>query len=107
MSIARVRHKYGAVRTELDGFKFSSKAESRYYLGLKARKAAGEVLFWLMQVPFHLPGGVRYVVDFQEFHADGSVHFVDVKGTETESFRAKKRIVEAMFPGVVVEVVKS
>ena len=55
-------HKYGAVRTELDGHKFSSKSEARYFLYLKAERAAGNVLFWLMQVPFHMPGGVRYVV---------------------------------------------
>lgn len=102
-----MRHKYGAQRAELDGFKFSSKAEARYYLHLKARKAAGEVLFWLFQVPFHLPGGVRYVVDFQVFNADGSISFVDVKGMATESFKAKKRIVEAMWPGIVIEVVKA
>lgn len=101
-----LRHKYGAVRTELDGLKFSSKAESRYYLWLKAEQAAGRVLFWLMQVPFHLPGGVRYVVDYQVFNADGSIRFCDVKGFETESFRAKKRIVETLYPGVEIEVVK-
>lgn len=102
-----MRHKFGAIRQEHDGFKFSSKAEGRYYLWLKAEKAAGTVLHWLMQVPFHLPGGVRYVVDFMIFMADGSVRFVDVKGMETESFKAKKRIVEAMWPGITIEVVKA
>ncbi len=102
-----LRHKYGAVRTEAHGFKFASKAEERFYRFLLAERAAGAVLFWLMQVPFHLPGGVRYVVDFMIFMADGSVRFVDVKGMETESFKAKKRIVEAMWPGITIEVVKA
>lgn len=59
---------------------------------------------FLRQVPFHLPGGVKYVVVFQEFHADGTVHFVDVKGMETAQFKTKKRMVEATYP-VDIEVV--
>ena len=105
--MSALRHKYGAVRTEAHGFKFASKAEERFYRFLLAERAAGAVLFWLMQVPFHLPGGVRYVVDYQIFQADGSIRFVDVKGVETEAFKVKKRVVEATFPGVVIEVVKA
>jgi len=57
------------------------------------------------QVPFHLPGGAKYVVDFVEFRADGTVHFIDVKGKETESFRAKKRMVESLYAPIEIEVV--
>jgi len=93
-----VRHKFHAVATECDGIKFSSKKEARYYGSLKLKVAAGQVVFFLRQVPFHLPGGVRLVVDFVEFRADGAVHFVDTKGVETESFKAKRRLVEAIYP---------
>ena len=98
------KHKYRAIVTELDGIKFASKKEARYYGQLKLRVASGQVVFFLRQVPLHLPGGVKYVVDFQEFHADGDVHFVDVKGMETEVFKAKKRMVEAIYP-IEIEVV--
>ena len=101
-----IRHKYGAVRTECDGIKFDSKAEARYYQQLKIRQASGEVVVFLRQVPFYLPGGVRYVVDFQEFHADGTVHFVDVKGMQTASFKAKKKMVEQMYAPIEIEIVK-
>lgn len=97
------RHKFGARPTEVDGIRFDSKKEARYFQKLRIREAAGEVLFFLRQVPFHLPGGVRYVVDFQEFHADGTVHFVDVKGMETPEFKAKKKQVEALFP-ITIEI---
>ncbi len=64
---------------------------------------AGDVLMFLRQVPFHLPGGVRYVVDFQEFHADGTIHFIDVKGMQTAEFKMKKKMVENLYP-VEIEV---
>lgn len=101
-----LRHKFSAIQTERDGIKFSSRAEARYYDFLKAEKAVGKVVMFLRQVPFYLPGGVKYVVDFQVFRADGTVAHVDVKGVETESFKAKRRMVEALFP-VKIEVVKA
>lgn len=98
-----MRHKFNAKPTARDGQRFDSKKEAAYYDQLMLRKQAGEVLFWLRQVPFHLPGGVRYVVDFQVFRVDGEVEFVDVKGVRTESYRAKKRMVEALYPVTIVE----
>jgi hypothetical protein len=98
------RHKFAAKPTERDGIRFDSKKEATYYGQLKLRQQAGDVVMFLRQVPLHLPGGVRFVVDFQEFHVDGTVHFVDVKGMETESFKAKKKMVEAIYP-VEIEIV--
>uniref|UniRef100_A0A6H2A3V0 DUF1064 domain-containing protein n=1 Tax=viral metagenome TaxID=1070528 RepID=A0A6H2A3V0_9ZZZZ len=102
--MARVhRHKFNATRTELDGIQFASKKEAQYYTELKMKVRAGIVLFFLIQVPFRLPGNAKYVVDFQEFHTDGTVHFVDVKGMLTKDFILKKKIVEALYP-VEIEV---
>ncbi len=101
-----LRHKYSAVPTETHGIRFDSKREARYYKELLLRQASGEVVVFLRQTPFHLPGGVRYVCDFQEFHADGTVHFVDCKGFETASFKAKKRMVESLYAPIKIEVVR-
>lgn len=101
----RVRHKFNAKRTEHAGRSYASKSEARYAAGLELRKRAGDVVFWLEQVPIALPGKTRYVVDFVIFEADGSVRFVDVKGVETETFRLKKRQVEELYP-IEIEVVK-
>lgn len=100
----RLRHKFHAVATECDGIRFDSKKEARYYKQLKTRKTAGEIVQFLRQVPFHLPGGVRYVCDFQEFHADGTVHFVDVKGMQTPEFKAKKKMVEQLYQPIKIEI---
>lgn len=101
-------HKYGvgpkAKRTR-GCFTFDSIAEARYYDGLCAGVKAGTVVFFLRQVPFHLPGNTVYRVDFQVFYADGTVAFVDVKGMETETFKIKKRQVEDLYP-VTITVTK-
>jgi len=97
------RHKFNATRTERDGLSFASKKEARYYDQLKLRQRAGDVLFFLRQTRFDLPGGVRYAVDFTLFESDGRVRFVDVKGMRTQQHKAKRRMVESLYPGVVIE----
>lgn len=101
----RQRHKFGATHCQADDIKFSSKRERAYYQKLKLLQQTGEVLFFLMQVPIRLPGKTKYVCDFQIFYLDGTVAFVDVKGMETETFKLKKRQVEALYP-IEIEVVK-
>jgi len=96
-------HKYHAKRTECDGIKFHSKKESKYYLNLKERVKDGEVILFLRQVPIHMPGNTVYRLDFLEFHADGTCHFVDVKGFKTETYKLKKRIIENLYPITIEE----
>ncbi|HEY1033990.1 MAG TPA: DUF1064 domain-containing protein [Pseudoxanthomonas sp.] len=99
-ALASRASKYGAIATTVDGIRFDSKKEARYYEQLKLRKAAGEVSYWLRQVPLHMPGGTRYVVDFLVFFADQRrpPEYVDVKGRETAMFRVKRREIEHLFP---------
>lgn len=102
----KLNHKYGAKQVEYDGIKFPSKLEGEYYKQLKWRQHCGEVLFFLRQVPFHLPGNTKYVVDFVEFLSDGTIEFVDVKGMETDMFKLKKAQVEDVYP-ITIKVVKN
>ena len=99
----RIKHKYHAIPTFRDGIRFDSKKEAAYYDDLKLRVAAGEVLFFFRQTPIHLPGGVKMVVDFLEFHTDGTVHVIDVKGYKTDVYKNKKSMVEALYPITVEE----
>lgn len=96
--------KYHSVMTEIQGIKFHSKREATYFQTLQARVHLGDVKYFLRQVPFHLPGGIKYLVDFLEVHADGSVHYIDVKGFKTETYRIKRRQVEALYPVKIEEV---
>lgn len=99
-----IRHKFYAKTTELDGITFSSKKEAKRYTELKMLKAASEVLFYLRQVPFHLPGNVRYVCDFMVFWADGEITIEDVKGMKLRLYEAKKKILEATYPIEITEI---
>lgn len=93
-------NKYRNTPTTVDGIRFDSRREARYYEQLKLRQAAGEVSYWLRQVPLHLPGGARYVVDFLVFFSDAErpPEYVDVKGVKTDVFLLKKRMVEHHYP---------
>ena len=97
-----IRHKFNAKPTVIDDNWFASKLESRYYEYIKRDDT---VLFFLRQVPFHLPENEKYVVDFVAFKKDGTVHFIDIKGMATRDFLRKKALVEKYYP-VIIEIVK-
>lgn len=94
----KAKHKFLAKPCEYDEKKFPSMLERDYYKELVNRQKAGDVVFFLRQVPFDLRGGVKYVVDFQVFLADGTVEFVDTKGRDTPMSTAKIKIVESLYP---------
>lgn len=93
-----MHHKFKAQPTVTDGIRFSSKLESRYYTRLKALQQKGDLLFFLRQVPIHLPGEVRYVVDFVEFWKNEEVIFTEVKGMQTPLWVTKKKMIESIYP---------
>jgi hypothetical protein len=92
-----LHHKFNAIRTELNGIKFSSKKEANYYGSLLQLQKNGEVLFFLQQIPFKLPGGITYRCDFEVFYADGHVEFVEVKGFMTQEAKIKLAQVEEIY----------
>jgi hypothetical protein len=100
------KHKFGAVSCERDQKKFPSRLERRYYDQLKVRQSRGEVVMFLRQIPFDLPGGVKYVCDFQVFLADGTVEFIDTKGRDTAMSLAKRKMVEELYPVEIIIVTK-
>ena len=95
--------KFHAVLCEADGIKFRSKRERKRYLELMALRNAGEVKYFLRQIPFYLPGGTKYVLDFMVFWKDGEVTYEDVKGMKTPAFIKNKKQVEALYPVRIIE----
>jgi hypothetical protein len=98
-------HKFKNKAITDKGERFASKLEHRYKNHLELLKNAGEIVFYLTQVPIRLPGGTKYLVDFLVFYSDGTIKFVDTKGILTDSFKIKKREIEAIYP-FEIEVIK-
>ncbi len=99
-----MKHKYNAIPTIIDNIRFGSKAESKRYCELKLLQRAGEVLYFIMQPPFHLEGGIKYIADFLIFWKDGSHTIEDVKGFKTAIYKLKKKQVEARYPIKITEI---
>jgi hypothetical protein len=112
------RHKYSAVRTEVDGYKFASKAEAKRYQELKLLEKAGEIHSLRLQPSFPLDviGGfvkdVRvnigvYKADFDYFDVKADTRVVEeVKGFKTPLYRWKKKHVEAQYGITITEVTR-
>ncbi|MDD3881925.1 MAG: DUF1064 domain-containing protein [Eubacteriales bacterium] len=88
------RSKYGNQRTEIDGEVYDSKHEAEIAKQLMYRGGCGEFKAVARQVPFFLPGGVKYVADFVVLLPDGSYQVLDAKSEATKQnavYRLKKR----------------
>ena len=98
----QARHKFRAVQVERDGFKFPSKKEGARYDELKLLKQAGEVIFFLHQVPFRMAGST-YWADFMVFWSNGDATVEDVKGFKTPSYKKQKAMMKIHFPMVEIQ----
>ena len=98
------KSKYNAVQIVKKDIRFASKLESTYYEYLLKERERGNILYFLMQVPFRLPGNIKYLVDFQIFMKNGSVKYIDVKGVMTDVSRNKIKQVVDIFP-VNIEII--
>ena len=81
------RPKYGNRRVEIDGKKFDSQHEAEVYGELMLRQRAGELKLVLRQVPFELPGGIKYIADFVTMDQAGNIEVIDAKSEITRKNR--------------------
>lgn len=102
------RQKYGNRRVEIDGMKFDSQHEADVYFGtLLPSFKCGAYIFLARQVPFDLPGGIRYIADFVTVSADGHVSVIDAKSEATRRNRVyinKKKQMKACWGIEIQEV---
>lgn len=105
----RAGSKYGNRKTELDGLTFDSAAEARRHAELLLLARVGQIRDLRRQVryellpPVHFPGihrktpGLDYVADFVYVDVKtGKEVIEDVKGVETQIFRAKRHMMKAL-----------
>ena len=99
-------NKYKAVRTEVDGITFDSKREAARYMELMLLQRAGEIERLELQPKYDCIVNGRkictYRADFRYFTKESSV-VEDVKGMKTAVYRLKKKLVEALYPGVTIQ----
>lgn len=100
--------KYGAIRTEIDGRTFASKAEAGRFAELKLMERGGNISGLECQPKYPLVvNGVKvatYVADFRYFDEDGRVIVEDVKGVRTDVYKLKAKLVKALHGIDIVEV---
>ena len=95
--------KFGAIKTEIDGQRFDSKVESKYYLHLKDLESQGELSQLDCQPTFTLMEGFRrngvkirdivYKADFKYVTNEGVTVVCDVKGGDsTPEFKLKAKL---------------
>ncbi len=102
--------KYHAQRT--DGY--PSKKHALFAAELQLRQKAGEVWFWLEEIPFKLQGGMKHRVDFLVFYKPNSTaerngqwkawELVEIKGKDLPMGKLKRRQVESLY-GVKITVI--
>ena len=90
-------HKFGAVKTVVDGIKFDSKAEALYYQLHKHDKGMKMQETFVLMDKFRLNGKayreIAYVPDFTFYDDEGNlIKIVDVKGMQTSGFKIKAKL---------------
>lgn len=105
-------HKFNAVRTEVDGISFDSKAEAHYYAQLRMLEKAGEIEGLELQPKFPIVvNGVKvctYIADFRYRVVKGKsaslTVVADKKGVRTPVYNLKKKLVKAIYDIDITEV---
>jgi hypothetical protein len=102
------RTKYGNRKVEIDGMKFDSQHEADIYFGvLLPSWKSGTYKLLARQVPFDLPGGIKYIADFVTVCMDGHVTVIDAKSEATRKNRVyinKKKQMRAIWHIEITEV---
>jgi predicted nuclease of restriction endonuclease-like RecB superfamily len=84
--------KYKAIRTEIDGIKFDSKAEAEYYLYLLQEKRLGLIDKIEVHPKIYLTDArILYISDFLITEGDKK-YYIDIKGMQTPVFRLKLKL---------------
>ena len=102
------KSKYYARKVEYDGIVFDSKLEGARYKILKAMEDQGEISDLEVQIPYEcVVEGKRvckYISDFRYRCGEDEI-VEDTKGVITAVFSLKKKLVEALYPGLVIQIV--
>jgi hypothetical protein len=102
MYLQKLRYaKYGNRASDYNGYIYDSAFEAEYAQELDLRLKAKDIKSWQRQVKCSIDiGGMHicnYICDFEIEHHDGSFELVETKGLETEIYRIKRKLLEAVW----------
>ncbi len=93
-------NKYRAVKQTYNGRSYHSKKEAAYAQELDWRLKAGEIKEIIPQHPLRLYVNeikiCNYFIDFKVVYPDDSVELIEVKGFETDLWRLKWKLTQAL-----------
>ena len=102
--------KYNNDWITVDGIRFQSKDEARYYELLKEKRAAGLIQNYELQPQYILQPSfkrfgktvraITYTADFLVYHKDGTTEIIDIKsiGTATQQGLIRRKMFWYQFP---------
>lgn len=104
-------NKFKAKPVEIDGIRFASKLEGRYYANLKLLERAGEVCSVALQPPYVITVNGKlcatYRADFCFYDLkERRERVIDCKGVDTPVSKLKRKLVEAQY-GITIELVRA
>ena len=95
------QNKYGNTKHEYDGRVYHSIKEAAYAQELDLRQKAGDITEWEPQFRIDLVANGKKICtmipDFKVTYPDGQIEIVEVKGFATETWRLKRKILEATY----------
>ena len=106
MYSVRYGNKYGAKKTEFNGYKYDSKFEASVAQELELRKEAGDILdydrqykveMWAYDQNGKQAMKVSHKVDFRIHHKDGSFELYEAKGVETRDYKMRRKWLETFW----------
>jgi hypothetical protein len=82
---------------------YDSAHEAAIAAELQLMAAGGEIVSFMEQVPFILPGGIKYIADFVPLFPDKHYEVWDAKGCRTEVYKMKKKLMKAVHSIEIIE----
>ena len=106
--MTKSNNKFGAIKTEVDGFTFDSKAEATRYRELKLQALAGEITTLQVHPIYPLEINEVYICDCElDFVYKRNVEWIyeDVKGKDTDISKLKRKMTEAYW-GIKIDLIR-
>lgn len=110
----KVKSKYGATKVHVNGIKFDSIVEAKYYVYLLKEKATRKNIKEIkLQVPFILQDKIKkngktilpikYIADFVINYTNDTTRVIDIKGAVTADFKLKRKMFEYRYLDYTLE----